>query len=51
MAGPIGLLLGMRRFRHKTVKRSFQVQLAVATVVWVTWVVALAWALLEGDVT
>ncbi|QDU68548.1 DUF1294 domain-containing protein [Engelhardtia mirabilis] len=29
-----GLLLGMRTFRHKTVKRSFQWRLALATVIW-----------------
>ncbi|QDU85446.1 hypothetical protein Pla163_25760 [Planctomycetes bacterium Pla163] len=47
VAGPFGLLLGMRRFRHKTVKRSFQAQVAVATVLWVAWVAGLCWMLLR----
>lgn len=32
LGGLPGLLLGMRRFRHKTRKRSFQLKLAAATV-------------------
>lgn len=48
VAGPFGLLLGMRRFRHKTVKRSFQVQLGVATVLWLAWVAGAIWVLVAG---
>ena len=44
-----GVLLGMRTFRHKTVKRSFQLKLAAATVVWVAGLVALGrFFLIEG---
>lgn len=43
LGGPIGLLVGMRRFRHKTMKRSFQVKLGAATLAWVAWVLALGW--------
>lgn len=43
LGGPFGLLAGMRRFRHKTVKRSFQVKLGAATLVWFLWVAGVGW--------
>jgi uncharacterized membrane protein YsdA (DUF1294 family) len=45
VGGPLGLLAGMQLFRHKTVKRSFQLKLAVATLVFLAWTAALIWAL------
>ncbi|MHC4262796.1 MAG: DUF1294 domain-containing protein [Planctomycetota bacterium] len=42
LGGLPGVLFGMRRFRHKTIKRSFQAKLALATVLslalwWGVW--------------
>ena len=37
-----GLLLGMRTFRHKTIKRSFQWRLALATALWLAALYAVA---------
>lgn len=34
LGGLPGLLVGMKVFRHKTVKRSFQLRLVLATVLW-----------------
>ena len=48
VGGPLGLLAGMQLFRHKTVKRSFQLKLAVATLVFLAWSVALAWTQMGG---
>jgi uncharacterized membrane protein YsdA (DUF1294 family) len=41
LGGPLGLLAGMRVFRHKTQKRSFQVKLVLASLVFAAWVAAL----------
>lgn len=43
VGGPLGLLAGMQFFRHKTVKGSFQLKFAIATLVFVAWVAALVW--------
>ena len=34
LGGVVGVLLGMRAFRHKTAKRSFQLKLLAATLLW-----------------
>ena len=41
LGGPLGVWLGMRTFRHKTVKRSFQLKLALASIAWLGAVAAL----------
>jgi uncharacterized membrane protein YsdA (DUF1294 family) len=50
LASP-GMLLGMKLFRHKTRKRSFQIKAAVVVFANLLMLAALVWLAIEGHLT
>ena len=49
LGGLPGLLFGMKTFRHKTVKRSFQLRVALATAIWLAALYGVAALILGPD--
>ncbi|MCA8934642.1 MAG: DUF1294 domain-containing protein [Planctomycetes bacterium] len=49
--GALGMLAGMRYFRHKTKKRSFQLKAAAVVFANLLMLAALGWLAMQGHVT